>query len=150
MSKMSLDEYMELLAARSAEWQAANPPREGVKPKPWVEPLLTWFIRDGDEELVELPETTPRPKPKPRYYRPASYWRERCEALSKQMEALAEPIITDRAAAGGVALGPRRTARVQAREDSRLQRYTALKPKLDHAKSMLRAAEAREAKQASA
>ncbi len=147
---MSLDEYMELLAARSAEWRAANPPREGVTPKPWIMPLLTWFIRDGDEELVELPpEPEPKPKPKPRYYRPASYWRARCEALKPQMAALAEPIIPDRAAAGGVALGPRRTARVQKLEDGRLQRYTALSRKLEHAQRMLRAAETREAKQAS-
>lgn len=143
---MTGDEYMQLLQERMDEWLAA---RSTVRPK--FPPLLTWFIQDGDEDLVDpailaAPEPQPKPVRKPRYYRPASYWRERIEHLEPQMQSLTTPLINDRAAAGGVALGPKRTARIQAREDSRLRKYVELDHKLTHARRMLRAAEARETK----
>jgi hypothetical protein len=138
---------MELLQQRMEEWLAANPLPNGMSRK--FPPLLTWFIQDGDEDLVDpailaAPEPQPKPVRKPRYYRPASYWRDRIDRLEPQMQVLTEPLINDRAAAGGVPLGPKRTARIQAREDSRLQKYVALDKQLNHARHMLRAAEARE------
>lgn len=143
--RLSGDEYMALLQQRADQWLAS---RSGVRPK--FPPLLTWFIQDGDEDLVDPailapPEPAPKPVRRPRYYRPASYWRTEVARLEAERAALAEPLITDRAAAGGVALGPKRTAHIQQREDARLRRYVALEPKLRHAQAMLRAAEAREA-----
>ncbi|WP_157115020.1 hypothetical protein [Nocardia niwae] len=144
---MTGDEYMQLLQQRADEWLAANS-TAAIRPK--YPPLLTWFIRDGDEELVDpailaAPEPQPKPVRQPRYYRPASHWRDRIAALEAQMAPLTEPLINDRAAAGGVALGRKRTAKIQAREDSRLARYVELRKQLEHAQSMLRAAEKREA-----
>jgi hypothetical protein len=140
-TRMSLDEYMTILQQRADEWLAGQ-----KNPDLRFPPLLDWFVRDGDEDLVELPEERkpePRPKPQPRRYRPASYWRDRIATLEAQMAPLTEPLINDRAAAGGVALGVKRTAKIQAREDGRLQRYVELRNQLERAQSMLRAAEAR-------
>ncbi|MGY1946647.1 hypothetical protein [Nocardia asiatica] len=139
---MSLDEYMGVLQQRADEWLA-----EQTKPNLRFPPLLEWFIRDGDEDLVQLPEPEKQPKPQrqPRKYRPASYWRERIADLKAQMAPLTEPLVNDRAAAGGVGLGAKRTARIQAREDSRLRRFVELRNQLEHAQSMLRKAESREA-----
>ncbi|WP_026931194.1 hypothetical protein [Glycomyces tenuis] len=91
--KLTGDEYMQLLEQRRSEWEAAHPAREaaeaeiarikrefpGANPtlKPGWEPprpLLEWFIRPGDEDLVDLPEkqTAPKRAPKPRVYRSAA------------------------------------------------------------------------------
>lgn len=61
MAKMSPDEYMEVLVARQQEWLAANPPRvDTIRPQRWVAgPLLEWFVREGDEDLVQFPESGP-------------------------------------------------------------------------------------------
>lgn len=149
--RLTGDEYMALLQQRADEWMAAN----SATMRPKYPPLLTWFVRDGDEDLVDpailaAPEPQPKPTRRPRHYRPASYWRDQIERLEASMAALAEPIIQDRAAAGGEALGPKRTARVQAREDSRVRRYVEQQRRLEHARHMLRSAEAREAEQGSA
>ncbi|WP_029923914.1 hypothetical protein [Nocardia otitidiscaviarum] len=139
--RMTLDEYMLVLKQRADEWTAAQ-----TKPNLRFPPLLEWFIRDGDEDMVELPEQAPKPERerKARYYRPASYWRNEIQRLESLMAPLTEPLISDRAAAGGVALGRKRTARIQAREDGRLARYVALRKRWEHAQCMLRSAEARE------
>ncbi|WP_068059245.1 hypothetical protein [Nocardia xishanensis] len=147
-ARMSGDEYMELLKQRSDEWMASH---STVRPK--FPPLLTWFIQDGDEDLVDpailaAPEPKPKPVRRPRYYRPASYWRDQIAEIEARMAPLTAPLINDRAAAGGVGLGPKRTARIQAREDGRLRRYVALQKQLEHAKHMLRSAEVREARAA--
>ncbi len=147
--RLSGDEYMDLLQQRMDEWLAAN----SATMNPKYPPLFQWFVRDGDEDLVDpallaAPEPKPKPVRQPRYYRPASYWREQVERIEAQRAALAEPLVTDRAAAGGCALGPKRTARVQKLEDGRLRRYAALEPKLLRAQHMLRAAVAREARAA--
>lgn len=89
-------------------------------------PLLPDFVLEADIAHVRLPQTTPKPRPQPRRYRPASYWRDCVNKLSTEMQTLAEPIITDRAAAGGAGLGPKRTRRVQQQMDTRLARYTQL------------------------
>lgn len=143
--RLSGDEYMALLQQRADEWLASR--STVVRPK--FPPLLTWFVREGDEDLIDPAIlTAPEPQPKqvrqPRYYRPASYWRERVARLEAERAALVDPLLPDRAAAGGVALGPRRTARIQQREDSRLRRYVELGQKLRHAERMLRSAEVRE------
>lgn len=146
--RLSGDEYMELLQQRADEWLASR--STVVRPK--FPPLLTWFVREGDEDLIDpailaAPAPQPKPERRPRYYRPASYWQERVARLKADQATLVEPLLPDRAAAGGVALGPRRTARIQQREDSRLQRYVELGQKLRHAQSMLRAAVDRETDQ---
>jgi hypothetical protein len=149
--KLTGDEYMELLQRRLDEYVKAQRERiaaSGVTPRlsPFP-PLLTWFIRPGDEDLVELP---PDPAPKvrePRQYRPASYWRERVAAIEAEMEAVAaRASVGDRAAAGGCALGPKRTAAHQKRADQALSRYVELDKKLQVAKGRLCSAQAREAR----
>lgn len=52
-------------------------------------PLLTWFVRDGDEDLVEMPEPPEKPRPKLRYYRPASHWQGRVKRIESEMIAVA-------------------------------------------------------------
>lgn len=119
MSKMNGDEYMAVLEGRLAEWVTAHGPTT-------MPPLLSSFVRDSDVDLVQLPEPEPAPKPRPRRYKPASHWRALLEKLDAEMQGLAEPIITDRAAAGGAALGVRRTRAVNSREDARLEKYAKL------------------------
>lgn len=143
--KLTLDEYMELLQSRYDEWMADNPDSGKLKRLP---PLLTWFIRAGDEERVILPATPAKKPPTKRKYRPASYWRAELDRITEQMARLGEPLIPDRAAAGGAALGHKRTRRIQALQDGRLARYVALERKRSHAESMLRSAEDRERRQA--
>lgn len=153
-AKMSMDEYMDLLVQRMNEYMEPRQRRAaetaaslGRPVLPLLPPLLAWFIRDGDEHLVELPKPTPKSKPEPRYYRPASYWQERVTRIEEQMAATAARAdVGDRAAAGGCALGRKGTALHQKRADTALQRYSALAKKLAHAKGMLRSAQAREAR----
>lgn len=151
--KLTGDEYMALLQQRLDEYVEAQQKRieaSGITPRlsPFP-PLLTWFVRPGDEDLVELP---PDPAPKvrePRQYRPASYWRERVTAIEAQMEAVAaRASVGDRAAAGGCALGPKRTAAHQKRADQALTRYIALEKQLSVAQGRLCSAQAREARHA--
>lgn len=149
---ISMDEYMQLLVGRLNEYMeplerkaAADAERLGRPVLPPLPPLLQWFIRDGDELLVEMPEPVAKRKPEPRRYRPASYWQERVARIEEQMAATAARAdVGDRAAAGGCALGPRRTARHQERADAALQRYCALERRLLYAEDMLRSARARE------
>lgn len=91
--KLTGEEYMALLEQRRAEWEAAHPAREaaeaeverikrafpGANPvlKPgWSPPtaLLEWFVRPGDEDLVDLPKEQPAPKRerRPRVYQSAA------------------------------------------------------------------------------
>lgn len=150
-AKLTGDEYMELLVQRQTEFmeqrrrQAPAVADNGRPTLPLPPPLLEWFIRDGDEHLVELPEPAPKHKPEPRYYRPAQYWRARITHLEARMSATAARAdVGDRAAAGGCALGPKRTARHQKLAEAALVKYVALEKKLSHAKAMLRSAETRE------
>ena len=144
--KLTGDQYMELLLARQAEFMAQYEPRPGAKAL--LAPTLETFVRAGDEDLVELPEPPPKRVPAPRRYRPASFWRGRVQALDAQMAAVSASVdLGDRAAAGGVGLGPKRNARHRKRMDAALQRYVALKKHRDHAEMMLRSATARGQKQ---
>lgn len=70
---MTGDEYMTLLERRQSHWLAAHPDSDMRFP-----PLLEWFVRDGDETFVQLPEATARPTRRPRNYRPA------CELIAER------------------------------------------------------------------
>lgn len=144
--KLTGEEYMELLLERQAQFMARCAPRPGAKVL--LAPTLETFVRPGDEDLVELPAPEPKPTRTPRRYRPASYWRQRLAAIESQMAATAARVdLDDRAAAGGVGLGPKRAARHCDRADAALSRYTALKARRSHAERMLNAATAREQQQ---
>ncbi|MEZ5157491.1 MAG: hypothetical protein R2687_01535 [Candidatus Nanopelagicales bacterium] len=143
------DQYVEyVLLARQTAWadqHRAASEAKGLKLSRITTPLLPDFVLEADIAHVQLPQTTPKPRPQPRRYRPASYWRDRVNKLSTEMQRLAEPIITDRAAAGGTGLGPKRTRRAQQQMDTRLARYTQLQRRRAYAQQMLQAAQAREA-----
>lgn len=148
---MTLNEYMEVLQARLAEWEAAHP-----KPT-WARthfpPLLEWFIQPGDEELVELPPD-PEPAPKrprhPRTYRSAASLREERQRVHDELNALIEidsegdmaitnlsPYSRSRAAR---AAGRRRFAQL----DRDLQRYTRLQRRLTYLDGRIARADRRE------
>ncbi|MFL0243543.1 hypothetical protein [Mycobacterium sp. SMC-17] len=96
--KMTGDAYMELLVQRQNAWIAAHPPREGLVT--WLQPLLTWFIQPGDEDLVELPEDPPaKPAPTPRTYRSAASLRTERDRLIARRDAIMFDGPADRAAA---------------------------------------------------
>ena len=140
---MTGDEYMTLLMERQAEYMAEHP-----TVKPWMRPLLEWFIQPGDEQLFTPPPDPEQPKPisKPRVYRSAASLRAERDRLQARADRLATPILPDRAAAGGAGLGPKRTARVHAAEDRKLQQYVALTKRISALDSRIARAEAREVK----
>jgi hypothetical protein len=45
------DQYIELLLKRQAEWVENNP--EVYRRNHYIQPLLEWFVRDGDEEIFD-------------------------------------------------------------------------------------------------
>lgn len=170
MTLLTGDEYMQLLHQRRAEWEAAHPARvggaldrikrehPGANPQPrpgWstARPLLEWFVRDGDEDLVDMSalESEPQPKrvPRPRVYRSAASLRAERDRVQEQLDAVAgddsgdmaivnlSPFSRSRAAA---AAGRRRFAKL----DRDLERYTRLKRRLERLDSRVDAAEARE------
>lgn len=49
---LSPDEFADVLLERQTAWIAREHP-SGLR-APWVRPLLTWFIQDGDEHLVDM------------------------------------------------------------------------------------------------
>lgn len=138
---MTGDEYMALLVERQEEHVAEHPPA-----RPWLRPLLEWFIWPGDEDLFTPPEVAPQPKreTKPRTYRSAASLREERYRLVRLAEPLLTPLSPDRAASGGVALGRKRTARMQKSEDSRLRRYVALTRRISALDARIASAERRE------
>jgi hypothetical protein len=148
---MSPGEYMDLLEQRRQEHYAEHgQPRDGFPA------LLEWFVRDGDDALVDMGaiETAnrahdDRPK-RPRHYRPALYWRARLDHIEARMAAIngaSRHNTTDPAAYGGI--GIRQTARQRARYGARIDRaaseYVRLESDRSHARRMLAAAEKREA-----
>ena len=146
------DQYMDLLLERQREHEADHPPVG------WVRTLPTWFIRDGDERLVDMAaidkanaaaDRAEKRPTKPRTYRPASHWRDVVERTQKRMDAIngtQRHDTTDPAAYGGV--GVRQTARQKRKHweriDNAAAEYVRLEARLRHAKSMLRKAEGRE------
>lgn len=145
------DQYMDLLLERQAEYVAQNGPAILGFP-----PLLDWFIRDGDEALVDMDAieaadavVMERPAPKPRRYRPASYWRDELDRVTARMNAISgvqRHATDDPAAYGGVGIS--QTARQRRKYGESLDRTAAewvrLEARRSHAVSMLRKAEARE------
>lgn len=148
-TKLTGDEYMALLVRRKDEWLEKHPLHPGAKV--WAEPLLTWFIEPGDENLVDLPEIKPAPEraPKPRVYRSAASLREERDGLVEQRDAitadeggdLAEtnlsPHSRSRAARNA---GRRRFAKL----DRDLERVAKLTRRIDSLNSRIARAEARE------
>lgn len=140
------DEYMEVLAARQADWMRKRQVLCGSRG--WMSrqpPPLEVFIRAVDATFVQLPDA-PQPRHRrKRTYLPASYWRRRVDTLNAEMRLLTAPIVTDTAAAGGVGVGQARARTIAGREDSKLAAYCRLQCRYAHAQRKLRAAEAREA-----
>lgn len=143
--------YIALLLERQATWMAEH----GVHPY-GLPPLLEWFVRPGDEDMVDLPEQRPegldrseKPKRAPRVYRPAASIRDELASVEAEMERVAGRGPDDVAATN---LSPRsrsRAARTAGRRrfaqlDRDLERYTALKVRRDRLAGRLAAAEARE------
>lgn len=75
---MNGDDYMELLLERREQYYAQH-----GQPTPGFPALPEWFIRPGDENLVELPAPPAPPKPqrRPRTYRTA-------QSLTEQRDRL--------------------------------------------------------------
>lgn len=143
---MTGDEYMALLVERQEDHMREHPPA-----RPWLKPLLDWFIRPGDEDVFTPPAVEPQPKrvTTPRTYRSAASLRDERDRLTAQAAPLVTPLLNDRAAAGGQALGQKGTARIQKREDARLQRYVALDRRIRALDARIASAEARERRAAS-
>lgn len=151
MALLTGDEYMDLLLSRQAEWTAANPSQEAFTFR--RPPLLEWFVRAGDEDLVDLSslesEPQPKRKPKPRVYRSAASLRDERDRVQAQMDAITRDDNGDMAV---VNLSPYSRSRAARRAgvrrfeklDRDLQRFTQLKRRLDRLDSRIAAAEARE------
>lgn len=146
------EQYMDVLLQRQAEHAAVHPPVLGFPP------LLDWFIRDGDEHLVDMgainrdnaahDRVEKRPT-RPRHYKPASHWRDVVERTQKRMDVIngvQRHDTNDPAAYGGV--GVRQTVRQRRNYAERIDKAAAehvrLDARLKHATSMLRKAEKRE------
>ena len=169
--KLTGDEYIALLERRRNAWEAANPPRAaleasierikrdfpGMNPvirsdwEPWPA-LLTWFIEDGDEDLVDIPEQKPQPKrkPKPRVYRSAASLREERDKLVAQRDAItADDEAPDRAIANLSPSARSKAARTAGRRrfaklDRDLEKYANLSRRIASLNSRIINAEARE------
>lgn len=141
---MTGDDYMALLERRRNEHELAHP-RDPRAPS-WVRPLLEWFVRPGDEDLVELPQPAEKPTPQPRTYRTAASLRAERDRVNAEIQRLSDTAaLPDRAASHGVALGPRRTAKHQAKADRALERAAALYQRLAALDGRIARAERREA-----
>ncbi|MCC9186692.1 hypothetical protein [Mycolicibacterium mageritense] len=80
---MNLDQYMQLLQQRAAEFMAPRIAHARGKKLQPLPPLLEWFILPTDEQFVELPTPAPKRKPTPRRYRSSHELR----ALRDQLDA---------------------------------------------------------------
>ena len=153
---LSPDQYMDLLLARQAAYVTEHPPA-----RPWILPPLEWFVREGDEALIDMAAidasnkaparsiaAKPDRDPRPRVYRSAASLRgERAELVARR-DACAQVGLPDRAAAGGEGIGVRRGRRYLKRMDNALRRYAVLDQRVKTLDSRIARAEAREAKAA--
>jgi hypothetical protein len=142
------EEYMEILLARQAAYVARHQADRITLRFP---PLLDWFVRDGDEQYVVLPETTPAPKrvTTPRVYRSADSLREERATVQAKLDAFADvgpydpavvnlsPYSRSKAAASA---GRRRFAKM----DNDLIKFVALCKRRDALDSRICRADARE------
>jgi hypothetical protein len=140
---LTLDEYMALLVTRQEAWLAEHPAADRRFP-----PLYEWFIRDGDEALVQLPpDPEPKPKPapvakRPRARRSADDIRAEITSLDARLDQLGRPLSDDPAA---VRLSNARILRRHhARMDRDLAEYTSITARLQRLQGQLADAEARE------
>jgi hypothetical protein len=157
---MNLDEYMKLLEQRRAEWAALPKPEMPFKPKAWIaDPLLERFVRPGDEDLVDLPESQPaepKPAPRSRTYRSAASLREERARLQARLDAYIDSddgspahdalagvnLSTQSRHPGARAAGRRRFAQM----DRDLERVANLYRRISALDSRIATAEAREAR----
>lgn len=141
------EEYMRVLLDRQAAWEAAHPGPGRFRP------LLEWFIVDGDEHQVRLPEATlaPRRVTAPRVYRTAESIRADLAKVEGEMARVAGTGPGDRAAANLSPYSRSRAARNAGRRrfaqlDRDLERYASLERRRVKLVGRLAAAEARELK----
>lgn len=151
--RLTPEQYMDLLAARREEYYAR---REHVPDFP---ALLEWFVRDGDEDLVDMAavhaasQTAEDPRPRrPRRYRPASYWRDRLAEIDARLDALnggSRHGTGDLAAYGGIGIRqtPRQQAAYARRIDATAAEHVRLSRERQDVAGKLRRAEAREDRQ---
>lgn len=140
---MTGDEYIALLTERQQAHLVVHPPA-----KPWLKPLLEWFIQPGDEDLFTPPTNAPEPKrpTTPRVYRTAASLRAEREDLISRRDATVPESLPDRAAVTGQGIGIKRGLRYAARMDRALQKYTALDRRIRELDGRIARAESREAR----
>lgn len=145
---ISGEDYMLVLAARQAAYEASRPQSGPLLRYP---SLLEWFVRDEDVEYVVLPEPEAAPKrvPTTRVYRSAESIRAELEKVTAQRDAIGGNDIPDRAAANispfarsksAARAGRRRFAQM----DRDLEKYTRLTRRINQLAGRLVEAEARE------
>jgi hypothetical protein len=146
---ISGEDYIALLVARRDAWEARN---GGARPY-GLPALIEWFIEDGDEKFVQLPEDKPAPKRErnPRVYRSAASLREERDAVQAKMDAITGEDTTDGAVVNLSPFSRSRAARNAGRRrfaklDRDLERYTALRTRRDNLNFRIATAEARESK----
>lgn len=147
---IAAEDYITVLVARQSAWRSRNP-------QVTLPPLLEWFIREGDEAHVILPNHEAQPKRvrTPRVYRTAASLREERDRIQARMDQVAgtDPSGGDNAV---VNLSPNsrskaaRTAgrRRFAQNDRALATFTALRKRRDALASQIARADAREARAA--
>jgi hypothetical protein len=142
---ISGEDYIALLVARRDAWEARN---GGARPY-GLPALIEWFIQDGDEEFVQLPGPAPKRERKPRVYRSAASLRKERDTVQARMDRITGEDTTDGAVVNLSPFARSRAARNAGRArfaklDRDLERYTALRTRLDNLNSRIRSAEARE------
>jgi len=152
MSLLNGDEYIALLLRRQQEWMD----KHATGPQMRFPPLLEWFIRPGDEDLVDPavlapPEPSPAQPRQARTYRSAESLRGERDRVQAQLDAIHGRDGGDRAAANLSPQSRSRAARTAgrrrfARLDRDLERHTQLTARLRRLNARLAAAEAREAR----
>lgn len=143
--KMTPQAYMDLLTTRKDEYLADHPARPGFPP------LLEWFIRPGDEDLVDLDAIadadTPKPTPprRARRYRSAAQIRADLQRVEDRLSTLNESghLTTTRDRAAYTGIGIRQTPRQRAAHGASLDRIAAEVVRLNARRSTLRARLAR-------
>lgn len=144
---MTGDEYMDVLLERQAEYELDHP-----AVRPWLRPLLEWFVRPGDEKLVDLPApvvSAPAAKPptRPRTYRTVESLRAERDRLQARADALVGSAgVPDRAASHGEAMGRSGTRRQSASDDRKLAQYVEVAKRINTLDYRIARAEAREAR----
>lgn len=122
---MTGDEYVTVLLERQQQHCA----KRGITGP--YRPLLEWFIRPGDEDMVDLPVEPAALKlaPTPRRYRSAASLRAERDRLVARRGRLGRPDTDDPAA---VRAGHRQVTRQAARLDRELRRYVTLDGRISY------------------